>query len=147
MRKSKGFTLIELMVVILIVAILAAILAPMLTGRINSAKWSEGKAGAGTISTAIRAFVAEHEGTTDGTTDISTGIAAGGGAFVPIGILDGDLNGKYFSVGNYSVGAITYTSSTGNVAYTITITCPWDNTQTDRTLTVDTSTNTSDWNL
>ena len=51
--KNKGFTLIELMVVILIVAILAAVLAPMLTGRVQQAKWSEAKAAAGTIASAL----------------------------------------------------------------------------------------------
>lgn len=59
MKNRKGFTLIELMVVILIVAILAAVAIPIMRGRIDAAKWSEGRAGAGTISVAIRACVAE----------------------------------------------------------------------------------------
>jgi len=58
--RRKGFTLIELMVVILIVAILAAVAIPILTARIDAAKWSEGKAMMGTIATAIRAYYAEH---------------------------------------------------------------------------------------
>jgi type IV pilus assembly protein PilA len=124
MRKNKGFTLIELMVVILIVAILAAVLAPMLTGRINEAKWTEGKAAAGTIATAIRAYNSEHEGIagTDGSVDISAGLSGAGG-FVPVGITDADLRGKYFTVTNYSVGTITRQAD-GTVIYTITITAP-----------------------
>ena len=47
-RERKGFTLIELMVVILIVGILAAVAIPIMRGRIDSAKWSEGKAMMGT---------------------------------------------------------------------------------------------------
>ena len=43
MNKVKGFTLVELMVVILIVSILAAVAIPILSGRIDAAKWSEGK--------------------------------------------------------------------------------------------------------
>jgi general secretion pathway protein G len=42
MSKAKGFTLVELMVVILIVSILAAVAIPILRGRIDAAKWSEG---------------------------------------------------------------------------------------------------------
>ncbi|HUV67456.1 MAG TPA: prepilin-type N-terminal cleavage/methylation domain-containing protein, partial [Sedimentisphaerales bacterium] len=59
MKSRKGFTLIELMVVVLIVAVLAAVLIPMLTARLEAARWSEGKAGAGTIATSVRAMAAE----------------------------------------------------------------------------------------
>ncbi len=117
MTKNKGFTLIELMVVILIVAILAAVIAPMLSGRIQEAKWSEGKTGAGTIATAIRAYMAEHEGppaNIDG--------AVGTDAFEPIGILDIDLNGKYFNVDCYATSGCAYDPNTSTLTYTITVT-------------------------
>ncbi len=121
MRK-KGFTLIELMVVILIVAILAAVLAPMLTGRVRDAKWAEGKAGAGTIATAIRAYWAEHEGPGVGAASISTGFdgSADPNAFDMIGVTQVDLEGKYFEAECYSTGPISGDASTGPI-YTITI--------------------------
>ena len=56
---EKGFTLVELMVVILIVAIIAAVAIPVLRGQIDTAKWSEGKAMMGSIATAIRAWHAQ----------------------------------------------------------------------------------------
>ncbi|MGA2679737.1 MAG: prepilin-type N-terminal cleavage/methylation domain-containing protein, partial [Sedimentisphaerales bacterium] len=55
----KGFTLIELMVVIFIVGILAAVAIPIMRGRIDAAKWSEGKSAMGSIRTAARSLIAE----------------------------------------------------------------------------------------
>ncbi|KPL25270.1 MAG: hypothetical protein AMJ75_01710, partial [Phycisphaerae bacterium SM1_79] len=101
MEKRKGFTLIELMVVIFIVGILAAVAIPIMRGRIDSAKWSEGKAGAGSIRTAARAFCAERGPNWGGTwanvtlADLGFNLvnAAGGD----------DLDGKYFTNEAYAV--------------------------------------------
>jgi prepilin-type N-terminal cleavage/methylation domain-containing protein len=46
-EERKGFTLIELMIVILIIGILAAAAIPLMRGRVDSAKWTEGKSGLG----------------------------------------------------------------------------------------------------
>jgi prepilin-type N-terminal cleavage/methylation domain-containing protein len=62
-RSERGFTLIELMVVILIVGMLAAVLAPILRGRIGQAKWTEGAAIAGTIRIALRTYYTEDSAT------------------------------------------------------------------------------------
>jgi type IV pilus assembly protein PilA len=111
--KNRGFTLIELMIVILIVAILAAVLTPMMTGRINRAKWSEGVAGAGTVATALRAYVAEQA------TDLSTAPS-----LATIGLTTNDLAGKYFASTNYSITALSYTASTGALTYSISVSAP-----------------------
>jgi prepilin-type N-terminal cleavage/methylation domain-containing protein len=133
MRKNKGFTLIELMVVILIVAILAAVLAPLMTGRINAAKWTEGKAGAGTIVTAIRAFVAEHEGTF---TAAEIGTLSGAGGFANVGITDADLAGKYFQASNYvATYSLTGSALTG-IVVTVTPTAALGLTPASQVLTV-----------
>jgi type IV pilus assembly protein PilA len=121
MRKNKGFTLIELMVVILIVAILAAVLAPMMTGRIKESKWTEGRAAAGTIATALRAYFAEHEGwVPEGTaTDITSGVTTQA-EFAAIGIEPADLDGKYFSLASYVVSGLGGDTTAGP-QYTITV--------------------------
>lgn len=90
MKSRKGFTLIELMVVVLIVGILAAVAIPILRGRIDSAKWSEGKAMIGSIATAIRAYQAEKGPTgADPTAIVGTGTTE-------LGFLAADLTGTYF---------------------------------------------------
>ncbi|NQT02540.1 MAG: prepilin-type N-terminal cleavage/methylation domain-containing protein [Planctomycetes bacterium] len=60
MKSGKGFTLIELMMVILIVAILASVATPIIRGRIGAAKWTEGKAIMGSIACALRTHIAQE---------------------------------------------------------------------------------------
>jgi len=85
---GRGFTLIELMIVIVIVSVLASVAIPILRGRINEAKWSEGRAMIGTISRAIRAYHAEKGHTAPAPTAF--------GGPTGLGFLPGDLSGKYF---------------------------------------------------
>ena len=110
MKRRKGFTLIELMVVILIVGILAAVAIPILRGRIDAAKWSEGKAMMGSIGTAIRAYHAEKGPTGAAPTTLS--IAPTG-----LGFATGDLDGTYFRDADFSF------SVTAMDPLTFTITC------------------------
>lgn len=116
MTGRKGFTLVELMIVVLIVGVLAAVLVPMLTARLESARWSEGKAGVGTISTAIRALYAEQGEQFVATTTVTDYINAE------------DLQGRYFSVGCYSLSGVTVPTGGGvdnwPVHYNITVTNP-----------------------
>ncbi|MBL7214938.1 MAG: type II secretion system protein [Phycisphaerae bacterium] len=104
--KKKGFTLIELMVVILIVGILAAASIPLMRGRIDSAKWAEANAIAGTIQSAGRVYFAEY-GTIATTTTMTE-----------LGFNSGDLTGTYFVAGDFSITAVD--TSTGRVEVTVT---------------------------
>jgi prepilin-type N-terminal cleavage/methylation domain-containing protein len=111
MISRKGFTLIELMVVIFIVGILAAVAIPIMRGRIDAAKWSEGKAAAGSIRTAARAYIAERGNayTYAGTTLTDLGFAAG------------DLTGRYFVDADFAV-AWTDNGPVNPPDYLITVT-------------------------
>ncbi len=122
MKSRKGFTLIELMVVILIVGILAAVAIPLMRGRIDSAKWTEGKSAMGTIATGLRAYTAEQGGDLTALTFPLAG--TGGDAFSPLGIEDDDLDGTIFDVGDYTITSASFlTTQTPNLQFLITGTC------------------------
>jgi len=111
---KKGFTLIELMVVVLIVGILAAVSIPLMRGRIDAAKWSEGKAIMGTIGTSLRTHVAEKGASY---TAVPT--------LAQLGFSASDLNGTYFTGGESGAGDFSW-AITGHdpIAFTITATAP-----------------------
>ena len=115
MEKRKGFTLIELMVVIFIVGILAAVAIPIMRGRIDAAKWSEGKAAAGSIRTAARAFCAE-KGPAWGGDWTAVLLADLGFTNLKNDTPGDDLDGKYFSSDSYVFEFSEYD------IYTITVT-------------------------
>ena len=119
MESRKGFTLIELMVVILIVGILAAVAIPIMRGRVDAAKWTEGKSMMGTLATAIRAYAAEKgpSATLYGDQTVLT--------LTNLGFASGDLTGTYFSSSDYSwVSDYDPTDVPPVLTYTITATAP-----------------------
>jgi len=59
-RNQKGFTMIELMVVVVIVGVLAAIAVPIYGKYIKNARVSEATARLGEVITAAKAYAQEH---------------------------------------------------------------------------------------
>jgi prepilin-type N-terminal cleavage/methylation domain-containing protein len=103
MKIKKAFTLIEVIVVIIIVGILAAAAIPIMRGRVDSAKWSEGKVIMGTIARALRAHVAEKGGNF---TAVPT--------LAQLGTTSGDLDGTYFSGGESGGGDFSWVINNDN---------------------------------
>ena len=60
MRKTKGFTLVELVIVIVIVGILSIVAVPIYRGYTRKAMATEGKALLGAIQTAQKIYYAEN---------------------------------------------------------------------------------------
>jgi len=108
-----GFTLVELMAVIFIISVLAAVAIQFMRGRVDSAKWSEGKAAAGSIRTAARSFSALKGQSWSGNW---AGVALPDLGFDLVdGASGDDLDGKYFTNEAYSV------AFTGYDQYTVTV--------------------------
>ncbi|MCK4689094.1 MAG: prepilin-type N-terminal cleavage/methylation domain-containing protein [Candidatus Marinimicrobia bacterium] len=98
-KNQKGFTLVELMIVIVIVGILAAVAVPIYTANIKKAKMSECDAALGTIRTALRVYYATHDPTP--AYPIWTGLVTADSSGLDID--EADLEGKYFTSTNYTL--------------------------------------------
>ncbi|WP_353220963.1 pilin [Salinisphaera sp. S4-8] len=94
-RRTSGFTLIELMIVVAIIGILAAIAVPSYYGYVARAQFSEGLSLAGGLKTEVaNAYQARHR---------LTGIDNGTGSIPPAA----DISGTYVSSVVVADGVIT----------------------------------------
>ncbi len=90
--RSKGFTLIELAVVLAVIAILAGILTPLVTSYLDQARGGRAQADLKTIADAVKLYQRDtgrypiYDNSTDYTNDHSGGkaVIAGSGGVVPV---------------------------------------------------------------
>ncbi len=113
-NRKRGFTLVELMVVVIIVGILASVAVPIYRANIKKAMASEGAALLGSVLTAQRIYYAEH--TTYTSTKSDLGIDTAGN--------------KYFtdySLSGVSADGFTATTTGTGGAAGVTVTMPYTN--------------------
>jgi len=133
MRHEKGFTLIELMVVIVIIAILAAVALPNFMGATEKARESAVRSAMKTLQTAIEMYATDHSGTyTDRLNDVKPYLP--GNAFpkspatnsaysLESNLFDGSTSGKEPNKTNPTTAeqyAIVYTYDAVTNSYTLT---------------------------
>ena len=102
LKSKRGFTLIELIVVIVIIGVLSSIAAPMMQGNVARAKRTEAAAALGAIRTAERCYYVDNTGY----------VAVTSAQWTTTGPLNTyvrsqDLDGRYYTNGNYSVTCAT----------------------------------------
>ncbi len=114
MKSKNAFSFIEIMTVIVIIGILAAAAIPIMRGRVDSAKWSEGKAIAGTIATMLRAHIAEKSSNFSAVPTLAE-----------LGFTANDLTGNYFTGGESGAGNFSWVINDDDpVDFLITVTAP-----------------------
>ena len=123
-KKTHGFTLVELMIVVVIVGILAAVALALYRGYVRKAIATEAAAGLGTVRTALRVLKAET-GAYDGEIGAGGDFASPPNQYVHVvpGIdglagppITGDLDGTYYDHVDYLIVAVD------DVSFSITCT-------------------------
>lgn len=104
---TRGFTLVELMIVVIVVGVLAGVAIPMYQLATERAKATEAVAALGSVRVAMRNYYAEHQTFVNASFVDGTQVTTGG----VLEVTDVDLSGRYFSTDCYTFdGAPTATT-------------------------------------
>ena len=109
-RNQRGFTMVELMIVVTIIGVLASIAFPLFQMVPERSKSTEAVTALGLIRSSMRIYYVEH-GTFANPSVFSDGARVTSGGL--LGVTDSDLGGRYFSTECYTFsGAPTANSFT-----------------------------------
>ena len=114
MNHKRGFTLIELAIVIVIAGILAAVAIPIYQSFVDDAKWSEAETAMGSIKTAADVYLAKYGAAKLNNVDVAAGSADAAWAILGGFDTDSFKDQAYW-------GSTTFSFATTATTYTIIV--------------------------
>jgi len=116
MLNRKAFTVVEIFVVVLIVGVLLAIAVPIMRGRIDAARWVEGRTMAENLARSLREY-AQEQGT-------QGSYGEGQPSLTQMGLSTGDLTGHHFEYTNFFWTTDYQDGRQPPLNFSITVTAP-----------------------
>lgn len=114
----KGFTLVEIMIVVAIIALLAAIAIPNLLSARMTANTAAAKANVRALSTAAETYATANSGVYPANLGELTSFIASAGNYCPAQTVQGYVYSCAYTAGGYSFTATPLTfGTTGNITY------------------------------
>jgi type IV pilus assembly protein PilA len=140
---QKGFTLIELMIVVAIVGILAAVAVPQYQDYMMRARWKDNLAQVESYKTSVIECIQSNNGTVASVCDTSAGVSATAGGVLPTTygswvstITQTATSGAVVVVGTSTVGTCTVTlTPTSKTTGTTVTSWSWPGTTTGTSCT------------